>query len=246
MVNNKTIDLEEEFKRLIVQGVQNGLDRYREYKIENKTITNLGSIGTKWDKINTECSYALPKNKFDVVACKRGVWELILIYDKETKNLFTLMKEQRFETLLKSISVNKVHYLEALTMCNINDTEEYIEQTTFFNELTEDKKEKIEKTLEVMLKKIDGEIEKHVLIRFNDREFELSSITASIITPYLTIIMQENWSEYIQPKYDIVINNTNELEAEDEDISLTLKSDTSGKFEDVKVKINKKKRNNTI
>ena len=206
----------------------------------------MGSIGTKWDKINTECSYVLPKNKFDVVACKRGVWELILIYDKETKNLFTLMKEQRFETLLKSISVNKVHYLEALTMCNINDTEEYIEQTTFFNELTEDKKEKIEKTLEVMLKKIDGEIEKYVLIRFNDREFELASITASIITPYLTIIMQENWSEYIQPKYDIVINNTNELEAEDEDISLTLKSDTSGKFEDVKVKINKKKRNNTI
>lgn len=246
MVNNKAINLEEEFKRLIVQGIQNGLDQYREYKIENKTITNLGSIGTKWDKINTECSYALPKNKFDVVACKRGVWELILIYDKETNNLFTLMKEQRFETLLKSINVNKVHYLEALTMCNINDTEEYIEQTTFFNELTDNKKEKIEKTLEVMLKKIDGKIKKNILVRFNDREFELSSITASIMTPYLTIITQENWAEYIQPKYDIVIKYTNELDVEDEDISLTLKSDNSDKIEDIKVKINKEKRNNTI
>lgn len=247
MENDKTINLGEENKILIVQAVQNGLEQFKEYKLEHKTITSLGSTGTKWDKINTECSYALPKLKFDVVACKRGVWQLILIYDKDTKHLYTLMKEQRFDELLKSVKENKVHYLEALTMCNADLVEEYREQTTLFEGFNDIKKEKIDKTLEIMLSKINGEIERHVLVRFTDKEFALSSITASVITPRLSIVTQENWAQYIQPKYDIAISALNEFEVDEEEINLTLKvAENNDTYGDVEVKVNKEKRNNLI
>lgn len=245
MGNKITINLNGEDKLIIVQAIQNGLDKFKEHKITNKTITNMGSTGTKWDMINSECNDALSKLRFDVVICKRGIWELVLIYDKETKYLYTLMKDKRFEELSKVVSNDKVHYLEALTTVNINASEETYEQVLLIEDFTKDKEEKIEKTVEKLFKNINGKIERHVLITFTDKNFELYSISASIITPSLQVLLKEDWSQYIQPKYDLGINNSDLLSSDEEDINLTLKTMSDDeKFDDVKVKIIKEERNN--
>jgi hypothetical protein len=244
MVNNITIKLSEEDKMLFTESIRNGLDKFGDYKIEHPTVTRIGYTGTQWDYINTECSDALPKSKFDISVCSRGVWELILIYDKESKYLYTLMKDKRFEDLKKQLKKDKVHYLEAITKLNVKFWEESQEQGSFFADISEIKSEKIEKTIEQMLKDINEDIEAHILVTFTERQNELFSISASIVTPTLNIIYAEKWNEYIQPKYDIVINNKiieDLLNVEEEDINLPLKE--IEKLNNINIKLKKNEKN---
>ena len=234
MSNDLIIDMKEEDKKLIVQALQNALDKFNEHITNTRTITNMGHIGTKWDIINTECRDALPKTKYDVVVCKRGVWQLILMYDKDTKTLYTLMKEKRYEDVCKTVKSNKVHYLEAIATVNKELVEEWQEQIAFFEGFNELKVEKIQNTVEQLLNKIDGEVKKHVLITFTDKNLELCSVSALIVTPSLQILYKEEWTEYIEPKYSLDVSNIN-IDSEEEEIELGLKV-TKENIDNIRIK----------
>lgn len=241
MSNDLIVDMEVEDKKIIVQALQNGLERFYEHISNTRTVTNMGYTGTKWDMINTECRDALPAKKYDVVVCKRGVWQLILMYDKVTKTLYTLMKEKRYEDICKTIKSNKVHYLEAIATVNKCLVEEKQEQIALFEGFNELKTEKIESTVEQLLSNIDGDVKKHVLVTFTDKNYELYSISALIVTPSLQILHKEDWTEYIEPKYSLDINNI-DINRDDEEIELGLKV-TKEDIDNIRIKINREKRN---
>lgn len=242
MANNLTIEMDSNDKKIILQAMQNGLDRFEEHIIVNKTITNMGATGTKWDMINSECKDALLGNKYDIVVCKRGVWQLILMYDKVNKTLYTLMKEKRFDELCKLVRRDKVHYLEAIATVNKWLVKEDVEQLSLFDDFNKVKTEKIDKTLEYLLKNIDGEVKKHVLLTFTEKKLELYSMVALIVTPTLRVLHRENWSEYIEPKY-ILDNISESVSNEDEEeIALGLKV-TKEEINNIKLKRKKDKRN---
>lgn len=241
MSNDLIIDMKEEDKKVIVQALQNGLERFNEHMGNTGTVTNMGYTGTKWDMINTECRDALPEKKYDVVVCKRGVWQLILMYDKDTKTLYTLMKEKRYEEVCKTVKSNKVHYLEAIATVNKGLVEERQEQIAFFEGFNELKVEKMKNTVEQLLNKIDGEVKKHVLITFTDKSLELCSISALIVTPSLQILCKEDWTEYIEPKYSLDVS-TIDIYSEDEEIELGLKV-TKENIDNMRIKRNREKRN---
>lgn len=243
MADKLTIEMNSDDKKILLQAMQNGLDRFKEHITVNRTITNIGATGTKWDMINSECKDALSDKRYDIVVCKRGVWQLVLIYDKETKALYTLMKEKRFEELSKLVRKDKVHYLEAITTVNKWLAGEEIEQLALFDDFNKLKAEKIDKTVEQLLKNIDGEVRKHVLIAFTEKNLELYSISALIVTPSLQVLHKENWGEYIQPKYLLDISNEDINNEDEEEIALGLKV-TKEKIDNIKLKRKKEKRNN--
>lgn len=242
MTNHLIIDMKVEDRKRIVQALQNGLEKFEEYISNNKTITKIGHMGTKWDMINTECQKAMLKSEYDVVVCKRGIWQLLLMYDRNTNTLYTLMKEKRYEDLCKTVKGNKVHYLEAITTVNKDLLKEKHEQVTFFEEFNKLKMEKMETTLKQLLNNIDGQVKKHVLITFTDKNLELYSISALIVTPSLQILHKENWTEYIEPKYSLDSNNIDINNYENEEIKLGLKVQKED-IDNIKIKINKEKRN---
>lgn len=242
MTNHLIIDMKVEDRKRIVQALKNGLEKFEEYISNNKTITKIGHMGTKWDMINTECQKAMLKSEYDVVVCKRGIWQLLLMYDRNTNTLYTLMKEKRYEDLCKTVKGNKVHYLEAITTVNKDLLKEKHEQVTFFEEFNKLKMEKMETTLKQLLNNIDGQVKKHVLITFTDKNLELYSISALIVTPSLQILHKENWTEYIEPKYSLDSNNIDINNYENEDIKLGLKVQKED-IDNIKIKINKEKRN---
>ena len=51
MSDDLIIDMKSEDKKVIVQALQNGLERFEEHITNIKTITNIGYTGTKWDII---------------------------------------------------------------------------------------------------------------------------------------------------------------------------------------------------
>lgn len=242
MTNHLIIDMKVEDRKRIVRALQNGLEKFEEYISNNKTITKIGHMGTKWDMINTECQKAMLKSEYDVVVCKRGIWQLLLIYDRNTNTLYTLMKEKRYEDLCKTVKSNKVHYLEAITTVNKDLLKEKHEQVTFFEEFNKLKMEKMETTLKQLLNNIDGQVKKHVLITFTDKNLELYSISALIVTPSLQILHKENWTEYIEPKYSLDSNNIDINNDENEEIKLGLKVQKED-IDNIRIKINKEKRN---
>jgi hypothetical protein len=211
----------------MVQSVQDGLKKYsNQYRNEFNTKTNNGRHFITWDFINTELD-VLPEYKFETIVSKRGMWELVLIYDKETKWLYTLMKDKRLKQLQQSVKKDGIHYLEALASLNadLNDLE--YEQLSMFELTSEDRKDCINKTLDEMIHTLKSDVERYALITFADINYEITSISAYIMTEQLEIVSKENWEEYIQAEFDLVINpiekshivNNEEIE----DIPLLLK-----------------------
>ena len=150
------------------------------------------------------------------------------------------MKENRYEVVCKTVKANKVHYLEAIATVNKDLAEEKQEQIAFFEGFNELKMKKIDNTVEELLNNINGEVKKHVLITFTDKNLELVSISALVITPSLQILYKEDWSEYIEPKYSLDLNNVI-IDNDDEEIKLGLKV-TKESIDNMRIKRNREKR----
>ena len=99
---------------------------------------------------------------------------------------------------------------------------------------------KIDNTVEELLNNINGEVKKHVLITFTDKNLELVSISALVITHSLQILCKEDWSEYIEPKYSLDLNNVI-IDNDDEEIKLGLKV-TKESIDNMRIKRNREKR----
>lgn len=222
------VDLSEEYKISIVKAVQEGLKQYSaNYKKEFNTITNNGQHSVIWDFINTEVIKEMPSSKFEVIVAKRGLWELILIFDKETNHLYSLMKEKRLRQLQHRIRKDTIHYIDALVKNNADLNELASEQTNMFEYIDEDRNEHIDKTLCEMLHAIKEKVERYILVTFSDSNYEVLSISADIVAENLDIVYSESWEQYIQAEFDMVISSLKDSYDNDdevtEDIPLSLK-----------------------
>ena len=101
-------------------------------------------------------------------------------------------------------------------------------------------KVEIDNTVEELLNNINGEVKKHVLITFTDKNLELVSISALVVTHSLQILYKEDWSEYIEPKYSLDLDNVI-IDNDDEEIKLGLKV-TKESIDNMRIKRNREKR----
>jgi hypothetical protein len=232
LLKDLNIDLNPEYKKSIVESIQEGLTKYSvNYKEEFKTKTNNGKHFVIWDFINTEINNEMPEHRFEIIVSVRGIWQLILIQDKSTRCLYSIMKEKRFKQLQHRVKKDKVHYLDVLTSINSDLKKHSNAQITMFKLVCEERQEYIEKTLEDMLHKLKAEVERYVLISFSDKNNEITSVGAYIVTDTLDVVYQENWEEYVHIGYDSVIGSLEhkyDTEAEElEEIELPLKVRTN-------------------
>ena len=200
------ISLDFNDKECIVDAILSGLEKSHDYFTSNRTITNNGREGERWNYINEEVKNTL-SDKFEVSLCKRRIWEIILIYDKAPKSHYSLMKHKRLGELRDEIKSNGMHYATVLaTYINSHFQYEVQEQMTFIDESDSLYDEKLEENFKEITKYIPGDIDKYTMITFTNKNEELTSISARIVSPSLDDIYKEDWSDLIKPKYDVVIN----------------------------------------
>ena len=148
------ISLDFNDKECIVDAILSGLEKSHDYFTSNRTITNNGREGERWNYINEEVKNTL-SDKFEVSLCKRRIWEIILIYDKETKCLYSLMKDKRLGELREEIKSNGMHYATVLaTYINSHFQYEVQEQMTFIDESDSLYDEKLEENFKEITKYI--------------------------------------------------------------------------------------------
>lgn len=195
-------------RKLLVESIHQGLLNARsEYKA-SQTTTNNRKHMAKWDFINTSItSRLLGHNRYSVVPLDRGLFELVMIYDKQDKTLYTVIRRQNFNKLTDRHSINKAHYIDAMLNYNYpyqpySNQISFIDDNNFFSE----KAESQINTLSNDIKKIlnTDEITKYITIVINFTGYNLMSVEAILCSKWLEVINGEDWSEYLTPTYDDV------------------------------------------
>lgn len=162
----------------------------------------------KWDIINRNLNNSFGDTNILARYAKRGPWNMVPLVDIENGCIYMLMREERLKELQKMKSKRrKNHYMDAFTKSfNIDLSDN--KQMNLFNEV--DDSVEIEKTVSTVLKSMEvdkTEIKRHAVILWEGYKSELVSVRCCILDPMLSIVEQEDWSEFIVHDESIIMEN---------------------------------------
>lgn len=185
----------------IMGGLQNAKDRVRS---ENTLTANWRRIG-KWDYMFSSIVDVIRgQDNFKYCIWDRGIFDVVLLYDKETKTIYSFLKRENFNKIMKRRKIKKAHYLDALLTYNkeYQDSQlqiSMVESEPFITDEVELQAQHLRKELESMLQ--NNEINQYITIVLDYKGFSLQHVTSYICTKYLKVVDFEDWSEYITPSY---------------------------------------------
>ncbi len=200
-------NIDETIIRKIVSSIQEAVgDRIKEDMNGLKTQNSKPS--RIWDLLNTELL-----NAFNTTYCmsydfKRGPWQMVMLYEKETGFLFTIMREQRFREISSKISLRKnMHYVDMLAKHLNFDLKPNVEQISLFPHTFNDENTLEEKVNSLLrnLKEDGATISRHVLVLFESRHYELASIRSVMVDGSLNISAEQIWTQYINAQESTII-----------------------------------------
>lgn len=226
MIKQTVFELESEWKEAMLNAMQDGVDIADGVLKKMRLVTQNGRNEMLWNSMNTEVKNVLPNDRFIVLPTNRGIWQFIIVYDTETKIIYTLMKSARFKDVRHKYEKcnGKVHYLECLAELNRSYCEVEYFQTSFLEDNI-DRAEEKEKVLCKMLNDIREQAEKYILITFELEKKEIKLPQANLLSPNLDIMEVEDWRQYITLAYDAVLNmeeidEVNDVNEEEFDVTL--------------------------
>lgn len=220
--SNFIIPMIDKHKTLLIQAIMDAIKKdIIDFRMENHLETFISIHLLKWDFINKNIIRAIRKlslENYQCVIIKRGsLWEQVLIYDKETGFLYTLMNEKRFFQLSVRPSKQSVHYLDGLAFIN-SDLEpiESGEQLSLFEFDNSAWNEKVNNVLKSMVHML-GEIKRFVLITFKTEKGEVTSVNTYMPTADLGIAYSENWDEFITADFSVALTREDFIQNEQEE-----------------------------
>lgn len=173
-------------------------------------ITQNGTPSRIWDLIYTNLHKQFDES--DVIAdkTKRGAWQLVLVFERSTGTIYSLMREKRFTELKKELPSRRIpHYEDALARVVNGSSNPPLGQLSLFpnNCKTCFNKNHIKKIVDKILSVLsipNKLVKQHAIILFQSTDYELSSLRCCIIDSNLEIVNEANWSNYIKASESIV------------------------------------------
>ena len=190
--------------------------------IRSQALKTGNSIPSRiWDILNTELIDTLTPSNCIVFTKRRGIWEMVIVYEKITQCIYTFMREERFSQLQKSLHKRKhMHYLDILTKA-FNDTLPIASSQTSFlapSVHSFDDEEELAQKAKELLSDLGSDAElvrHHILVLFDAEHCHLISVRAVMITPNMDIAdgCEEDWSHYISFDVSTVVETVQAPEA---------------------------------
>lgn len=211
MTQKLTFSISPKVRDIIMQSISDAVgDLIKEDMKRNHLKTHNGNGGRIWDFLNTELC-----NEFNSPDCmaylsQRGPWHMVLVYERESKLLFTIMREARFATIQKeTYKRRRMHYLDMLTRHLNKDLLAPVGQISFIENEFDDQDnlhELIGRLLHDLTR--DGAvIERHVLVLFESQNYQMTSIRAVMLDSNLDIVAEDNWSNSITTDDSIIMDS---------------------------------------
>ena len=201
-----------------------------------------------WDHIFSLLTKSLGAMGCPIISTNSGPWKFPIIYDRESGNIITIMREKRFATLRRQQQKrNKPHYIDMLTATLNKDLLPQYPQMSFLEKPPRDLEE-IQKRVDTMLQDFDrnaDQVRNHVLILFEARGFALYSIRAIKVTPDLELAVdgEVNLSGLISAKPSVITDKVAKpnAPANNPTRGLKLKAKAIERKANAKLKDNRKK-----
>lgn len=201
-------ELEAKIVRAIEEAVGNDIE---------EDIQRSGLIGTQnsvpsriWDLINRNLLRMIDAQECTVVPARTGPWQMLVLFEKSTQNILTIMREKRFADVRRyQHRRHKMHYLDMLSKQFNADLQADCSQISFFPP-TFSNEERLPELVQNLLRDLGGEVEvvqNHVLILFDTIGNQLVHVRTVKITPGLDIAQgcEWDWSQYISGSTSAVV-----------------------------------------
>lgn len=163
-----------------------------------------------WDLLNTNVIKRLDTQDCTIAKAHRGLWEMLIVFEKTTQCIFTFMREKRFAELRNNQHKrNHMHYLDMLTLQFNKDLLSDQQQLSFMPHTFSDE-DRLAELVQTMLSDLEGDAEvvrHHVLVLFDTVGYQLTRIRAVMVTPSLDIAHngEQDWSQYITVDESVVV-----------------------------------------
>jgi hypothetical protein len=177
-----------------------------------RLVTQNGTSGRIWDIIHTNLFNVFKDSTITARPSRRGIWEFLPFFDKQTGVLYCCMKEKNFKRLTKmETSKRNSHYLAAIAHSFNSDLPDFEQQLCLFpREYSFD-----ERAISQVIGQIMSDlgipasiVQRHGVILFQNESGQLVSLRCCAINNSFKIVDSQNWSEFI-PVMDSVVVETN-------------------------------------
>lgn len=186
---------------------------------------NADLIGTQnsvpsriWDLINRNLVRKINAQECKIAKAHTGPWQMLMVYDPNTSNIFTFMREKRFKDVQRyRRSRKRMHYLDVLTKQFNTDLFANSEQLSLIPHVFSDE-DRLAERVQSLLRDFGSDIEvvrNHVLVLFETIGDQLVHIRAVKVTPNLDIAQgcEWDWSKYISGATNAVVEKIDEKDA---------------------------------
>ena len=198
-------ELIEKIVRCVEEAVGNDI---RE-DIQRNDLRTTISVPTRiWDLLNGNILRSLETEDCTIAIAHRGIWQMLIIFEKTTQCIITFMREKRFSELRRrQRRRSRMHYIDMLTKQFNAELLAGQQQMTLFPHQFSDE-DKLAELVQMLLHDLGGDAElvrHHVLVLFQTVDYQLSHIRAVMVTPELEIACEQNWSQYISASESTVV-----------------------------------------
>ena len=192
----------------IIDGVSAGLGDDTKQILQKESINPKYSNSKKdlkWDLLHRNIRQNLKGSHIMAEFAKVPGWKILPLFDTIEGNLYLLMKEYRFNNILKTRKKRtKDHYMEELVK-TFNLGIEDFQQISFVE--NDSLPLEVSKVISNILSDISLEkdlIQRFAVILFDDLNDELVSMRCCILDSNFNIVRQDNWSQYIKHDDSII------------------------------------------
>ena len=200
----------------IVHCIENAVgDSIRE-DIRKNNLRTTNSVPSRiWDLLNTALLDSLDATDCCVSTAHRGPWQMVIIFEKTSGSVITLMREKRFAELKRAQQRRlRMHYVDMLPKMFNRELLSDCGQQSFLPKEFSD-----ENDLAILVQRLLSDlvsdisiVRNHVLVLFDTNGFQLTSVRAVMITPNLEIASgcEADWSKYISSNESVIVEQVNE------------------------------------
>jgi hypothetical protein len=200
----------EDLAKIIVRCVEDATgDVIKEDLARSELVYQNSTPHRVWDHIFSLLTKNLDAMGYPIISTNSGPWKFPIIYDRESGNIITIMREKRFAVLRRQQQKrDKPHYVDMLTATLNKELLPQYPQMSLLEKPPRDFEE-MKKRADAMLQDFGGkadQVRNHVLILFEARGFSLYSIRAIKVTPDLELAVdgEVNLSALISAKPSII------------------------------------------
>jgi Family of unknown function (DUF5986) len=212
MKYNTPIPIQQDDIRFIIQSFEDGYYEYFEKEKEYPTVTHNGQGAAIWNHIFTQLEKHFKRDGYQVNTIKRGLWEVLYVYDESSRYLYTFMRYNNFVTVQNKNPKDKLFYygnvLSRLNGKLMGTYEPEYEQLYFFGSdnfiIDEEDDKELQELLNEMISKINGEIELYAIVLVQQEKGKVKEIECKIPIENLNSVYTEAWTEYIGTSYEMI------------------------------------------